>query len=60
MIELIQIIPRDYCKLGAEGKIEEAIAAIRRHVGEAKTYEDKENGHNRIIKRPDGFSRNNT
>lgn len=29
--------------LGAEGKIEEAIAAIRQHVGEAKIYEDKEN-----------------
>ena len=41
MIELIQILPRDYLELGAEGKIEEAIAAIWRHVGEAKTYEEK-------------------
>lgn len=43
MSELIQVLPRDYLELGAEGKIEEAIAAIWRHVGEAKTYEDKEN-----------------
>ena len=43
MNNLIQILPRDYLILGAEGKIEEAIAAIRRHVGEAKIYEDENN-----------------
>ena len=43
MNNLIQILPRDYLELGAEGKIEEAIAAIWRHVGEAKIYEDEEN-----------------
>ena len=43
MIELIQILPRDYLELGAEEKIEEAIAAIRRHVGKAKTYENENN-----------------
>ena len=43
MIELIQILPRDYLELGAEGRIEEALTAIRRHVGEAKIYEVKEN-----------------
>ena len=43
MIELIQILPRDYLELGAEGRIEEALAAIRRHVGQAKTYEVKDN-----------------
>lgn len=43
MSDLIQILPRDYLELGAEGRIEEAIAAIWRHVGEAKTYEVKEN-----------------
>ena len=42
MSELIQILPRDYLELGAEGRIEEAIAAIYRHVGEAKIYEVKE------------------
>ena len=43
MNNLIQILPRDYLELGAEGRIEDAIVAIWRHVGEAKTYEDKEN-----------------
>lgn len=43
MSKKIQILPRDYLELGAEGKIEEALIAIRRHVGEAKIYEDKEN-----------------
>ena len=41
MSNLIQILPRDYLELGAEGKIEEALAAIRRHVGKAKIYEVK-------------------
>lgn len=45
MNNLIQILPRDYLELGAEGRIEEAITAIWRHVGEVKTYEDeKKNG----------------
>lgn len=39
MNNLIQILPRDYLILGTEGKIEEALTAIWRHVGEAKTYE---------------------
>ena len=43
MNEIIKILPRDYLELGAEGKIDEAIAAIYRHVGEAKTYEDEKN-----------------
>lgn len=43
MRDLIQILPRDYLELGAEGKIEEALTAIWRHVGEAKIYEDKNN-----------------
>lgn len=43
MNNLIQILPRDYLILGAKGKIEEALTAIRRHVGEAKTYEDENN-----------------
>lgn len=43
MSNLIQILPRDYLILGAEGKIEEALIAIWQHVGEAKTYEDEEN-----------------
>lgn len=43
MNNLIQILPRDYLILGAEGKIEEALTAIWRHVGEAKTYEVKDN-----------------
>lgn len=43
MNNLIQILPRDYLELGAEGKIEEALTAIWRHVGEAKIYEDKNN-----------------
>ena len=43
MNEFIKILPRDYLILGAEGRIEEAIAAIWQHVGEAKIYEDKEN-----------------
>lgn len=43
MNNLIQILPRDYLILGTEGKIEEAIAAIWRHVGEAKIYEDETN-----------------
>ena len=43
MNDLIQILPRDYLILGAEGRIDEAIAAIWRHVGEAKTYEDETN-----------------
>ena len=42
MNEFIKILPRDYLELGAEGRIEEAITAIRRHVGEAKTYEVNE------------------
>ena len=41
MSDLIQILPRDYLELGTEGKIEEAIAAICRHVGKAKIYEDE-------------------
>lgn len=41
MNNLIQILPRNYLILGAEGRIEEALAAIRQHVGEAKTYEDE-------------------
>lgn len=43
MNNLIQILPRDYLILGAKGKIEEALTAIWRHVGEAKIYEDKNN-----------------
>lgn len=43
MINLIQILPRDYLILGTEGKIEEALTAIWRHVGKAKIYEDKNN-----------------
>lgn len=43
MNNLIQILPRDYLELGVEGRIEDAITAIWRHVGEAKIYEDKEN-----------------
>ena len=41
MNNLIQILPRDYLILGTEGKIEEALAAIRQHVGESKIYEDE-------------------
>ena len=48
MNNLIQILPRDYLELGAKGRIEEAIAAIWRHVGEAKTYEDKEMSNKEI------------
>ena len=44
MNKFIKILPRDYLILGAEEKIEEALADIRRHVGEAKTYEDENNG----------------
>lgn len=43
MNNLIQILPRDYLELGAEGRIDEALVAIRRHVGEAKMYEDETN-----------------
>lgn len=47
MNNLIQILPRDYLILGAEGRIEEAIIAIRQHVGEAKIYEVKDNDRKR-------------